>query len=139
MATLAKVSVLIVEDSLADAKLTQLWLAKTNFVGAVRVARTGQEGLEILRSAGESGSTRGRWLVLLDVHLPDMLGWELLEELRRQDALPQVRVIVLTGTVRTEDARRAQQAGAARYLAKPFDAEEFAALMREIEAVAQES
>jgi CheY-like chemotaxis protein len=128
-------TILIVDDSRADSRLLQLWLRNSATIGHVQVARTGRDALAYLRHEGEHAQAPTPTLVLLDVHLPDMLAWELLTELRRDESLASIPVIVLTGTVHDADAQLATKLGAARYLCKPFDADEFAILVREIDAV----
>ena len=130
--------VLLVEDSRCDAQLAQLWLQKSTLVGRIDVARTGQEALARLRREPPFQDTPAPQLVLLDINLPDTIGWEWLEELRRDAAVAQIPVIVLTGTLRCEDTQRAEDLGAARCLCKPFDADEFTALVEEVECVVRE-
>lgn len=63
-------------------------------------------------------------LVLLDINMPKMNGFEVLRELGARGLVPALRVIVVTTEGRDEDARRGLAAGAAAYLTKPFRAEE---------------
>lgn len=133
------ISVLIVDDSQSDARLTQLWLRNCASVGDAQVVRTGQEAISRLRGEGTSSQSATPQLVLLDVNLPDMLGWELLELMQQDAILRRIPVIVLTGTVRDTDVKRAQELGAARCIPKPFDADEYSALVEQIESVIRET
>lgn len=90
----------------------------------------------MLRGAGLDGARDGEEalakiaadpaidLVLLDINMPKMNGFEVLGELSARGRLPALRVIVVTTEGRDEDARRGLAAGAAAYLTKPFRAEE---------------
>jgi DNA-binding response OmpR family regulator len=71
---------------------------------------------ELLRSAPD--------LVILDVNMPGMSGWELCSLLRRQTATRNVPVLFLTGRQEVRDRITAMQVGGSDYLAKPFGAEE---------------
>jgi CheY-like chemotaxis protein len=104
----------------------------------VRVVRTGRQAIEYLRRQGDFAQAPPAQLVLLDVNLPDMLGWDLLAELRQDEALSRIPVIVLTGTIQATDAKLARQLNVARYLCKPFDADEFEKMIAELEAVVRE-
>jgi two-component system response regulator len=137
MNSLPRISVLIVDDSRADARLAQLWLRKSQRVQESHAVQSGDEALAFLRREEPFAQAPPTHLVLLDVQLPDMLGWDLIAELRRDPALARIPVIVLTGTTYDADARRATALGVARYLAKPFDAEEYAKLLGEIESVVE--
>ncbi len=81
-------------------------------------ARDGEEGLEQLATEPEID------LVLLDINMPKMNGFEVLKELGARGLVPALRVIVVTTEGREEDAARGLAAGAAAYLTKPFRAEE---------------
>ena len=126
--------ILIVDDSRSDTKLLSLWLQRSLLAPEIHCAVTGQEALRLLRDPSGPYSSQLP-LVLLDVHLPDMLGWDFLVEVRRDPVLSSIPIIVLTGTERAEDRLKAQQLGAQAYLGKAFDADEFTRLVAEIEAV----
>ena len=71
---------------------------------------------ELLRSAPD--------LVILDVNMPGMSGWEFCALLRRQTATREIPVLFLTGRREVRDRITAMQVGGSDYLAKPFGAEE---------------
>lgn len=86
--------------------------------GELVAARDGDEALaKIVADPGID-------LVLLDINMPKMNGFEVLSELGARGLVPALRVIVVTTEGRDEDARRGLAAGAAAYLTKPFRAEE---------------
>jgi DNA-binding response OmpR family regulator len=71
-------------------------------------------------------------LVILDVNMPGMSGWELCAILRRQSSTRGVPILFLTGRQELKDRITAMQLGGSDYLAKPFGAEE---LRRKVRAV----
>jgi len=77
-------------------------------------------------------------LVILDVNMPEMSGWELCAILRRQPATRAVPILFLTGRQEVRDRITAMQLGGSDYLSKPFDAEELRrkvrSLIRELES-----
>jgi CheY-like chemotaxis protein len=73
----------------------------------------GKEGLERVRAALPS-------LVLLDLALPSMHGFDILRELRADDATSEIPVIVITAQSDSQTALRAKRLGADRFLSKPF-------------------
>jgi DNA-binding response OmpR family regulator len=79
---------------------------------------------ELLRSVPD--------LVILDVNMPGMSGWELCSLLRRQSATRTVPVLFLTGRQEVRDRITAMQVGGSDYLAKPFGAEELRRKVRSL-------
>jgi len=71
-------------------------------------------------------------LVILDVNMPGMSGWELCAILRRQSATREVPVLFLTGRSEVKDRITAMQLGGSDYLAKPFGAEELRKKVRSL-------
>jgi twitching motility two-component system response regulator PilG len=110
-----KKTVLVVEDK---ASLTQmlkfLFLSKGL---SVQIAFNGEEALEKARSLHPN-------LILLDIMMPRMDGFEVLEKLREQDDTSGIPVIMLTARKSREDMTRAKDLGAVEYITKPFKAVE---------------
>ncbi|MBP9145344.1 MAG: response regulator [Thermoanaerobaculia bacterium] len=86
--------------------------------GGLVAARDGDEALARIAADPEID------LVLLDINMPKMNGFEVLKELGMRGLVPALRVIVVTTEGKDEDARRGLAAGAAAYLTKPFRADE---------------
>ena len=81
---------------------------------SVRVARNGQSGLDLARDLRPD-------VVLCDIGLPDLDGYEVARALRRDEALRTTRLIALSGFAQPEDRRRAREAGFDDHIAKPPD------------------
>ena len=118
------VSVLIVEDDRNIAELLQMYLEKQGY--AVTVAVDGGQGLAKFRSIQPD-------LVLLDVMMPVMDGWEVCRTIRAESATP---VIMLTAKSETDDKVNGLKAGADDYITKPFEMKE---VLARIEAVLRRS
>ena len=108
-------AILLVEDDTELSSMMEEFLSSQNI--ALSVAHTGAEGLE--------RALEGLFdLVILDVMLPGMDGFEILRHLRRRSSIP---VIMLTARTEKEDKIRGLNAGADDYLAKPFSPDELLA------------
>jgi len=118
------VSVLIVEDDKNIAELLQLYLEKEGY--AVTMAFDGAQGLSKFRAIHPD-------LVLLDVMMPVMDGWEVCKTIRSESQTP---VIMLTAKSQLEDKVSGLKAGADDYITKPFEMRE---VLARIEAVLRRS
>jgi DNA-binding response OmpR family regulator len=104
--------VLVVDDNLDIAKLVSTRLRLNNY--QVISAQSGREGLEKARRENPD-------LILLDVTMPDMDGYETLEKIKEDGQIKSIPVIMLTAKSQVDDLARAVQAGAVDYIVKPFD------------------
>ena len=112
---LPKPAVLVVDDEpLIQWSLSER-LSEKGF--AVRLASCGAEARAVLAACGDEGL-----VVLLDMRLPDVVDLSLLREIRER--WPQVPVVVMTAHGTMEDASRAVELGAYRFVDKPFDVAE---------------
>jgi two-component system phosphate regulon response regulator PhoB len=111
---------LIIEDDRDIAEAIAYQLEKTSI--AVRIARTGEEGLEMAR--------RGVDLVLLDLNLPGMDGLEVCRLIRRQTGTAHVPIIIISARGDEVDRVLGLEMGADDYLVKPFSLKELAARCR---------
>ncbi len=109
------VQVLLVEDNSADAELTQLALRRCTTPNEVTTVANGAEALERLKAVG---GPAGVQLMLVDLKMPVIDGFELLEALRDDYDLDTLAVVVVTTSDRAEDRRRAHELGAHAYITK---------------------
>lgn len=114
-------TILVIEDEPKTGDYLQRGLGESGF--AVRLARNGRDGLFIAREEEIE-------LVVLDVMLPGMNGWQVLEALRADPATEQIPVLFLTARDEVEDRVRGLELGADDYLVKPFAFVELVARIR---------
>ena len=111
----APVRVLLVEDDESDAELTSLALSRCTTPSTLDTVGDGAQAIERLRAAG---GPSGVDLVLVDLKMPVVDGFELLERLRTEHDLEKLAVVVLTTSSRLEDRERAHALGAHAYVTK---------------------
>jgi two-component system, OmpR family, phosphate regulon response regulator PhoB len=92
---------------------------------AVTEAADGAEALEVVRRARPS-------VVLLDVMMPGVDGWDVAEQLAADDETRKIPVVFLSARAAPEDRLRAQELGAVGYVEKPFDPLELAGIVRDV-------
>jgi response regulator of citrate/malate metabolism len=115
------IDVLIVEDDFMVARVHGLLVDQTSGFRVVGTASSGKEAREAVQKLRPD-------LVLLDVHLPDISGLDLLRELRA--ARVPIGVIIVTAATEAHSVRDALEGGAAHYIVKPFEHEELSAQLR---------
>lgn len=120
---------LLVEDSNADAALIRRAFTRANLLNPLQVVISGEQALAYLSGRGHYAD-RSRYplpeIVLLDLNLPGIDGFEVLSWIRMQPQLRTVRVLILTSSDDPRHVTRARQLGADAYLVKPDDLNEFA-------------
>jgi CheY-like chemotaxis protein len=115
------VEILLVEDNPDDVTLTLRALNRQNLANHVHVVHDGAEALAYLRGNGHPR------LVLLDLKLPKVSGLEVLEEVKQDDRLRSIPVVMLTSSREEPDIKRAYALGVNSYIVKPVDFEQFMA------------
>jgi excisionase family DNA binding protein len=110
--------VLIVDD---DANLREFLRANLEMDGyLVREAASAEEGLAVLEDEPPD-------LILLDVMMPKVDGWEMLRLVRERHGVESIPVVMFSGKVEDEDETAAQERGAQAFIGKPFDPEQLLA------------
>jgi CheY-like chemotaxis protein len=126
--------ILLVEDDPRDVELTLTALEDHKLANEVVVARDGQVALDYLRCQGEY-STRPREnpaVLLLDLKLPKVDGLEVLKEIRADERLKLIPVVVLTSSQEEKDMVRSYTLGVNAYVVKPVDFHEFINAVKEL-------
>lgn len=122
---LKKLKILLVEDNPDDVLITERALEKGDAQCKLFVARDGAEALDFLRKKGKFKEVPRPDLILLDLNLPKINGHEVLAEIKKDQSLRRIPVIVLTVSEREEDMVRAYDSGASGYITKPASTVEF--------------
>jgi CheY-like chemotaxis protein len=132
MATLGRI--LLVEDDPRDVELTLTALEDYKLANEVVVARDGQQALDYLRCQGEYSSRvkENPAVLLLDLKLPKIDGLEVLKEVRADERLKLIPVVVLTSSQEEKDMIRSYTLGVNAYVVKPVDFHEFINAVKEL-------
>lgn len=125
--------VLLVEDNDADVGLTREALRDAKVANALAVARDGEEALARLRREPPFEDAPRPDLVLLDLNLPRVDGWEVLREVKGDPDLRSIPVAVLTTSDAERDVVRGYDLGANCYVTKPVGLEQFLAVVQSVE------
>ncbi|HEY8555145.1 MAG TPA: response regulator [Burkholderiales bacterium] len=125
--------VLLVEDSPTDAMMVREILAQVRVHAALHVVDDGIEALQFLRREEPYRDAPRPDLILLDLQLPRKGGQEVLGEIKSDERLRTIPVVVLTSSREARDIAGAYRACANSYVAKPVDYQEFAEAVRLIE------
>ena len=132
MSTLGRI--LIVEDDPKDVELTLTALEDYNLANEVVVAHDGAEALDYLYCRGKF-STRSNGnpaVLLLDLKLPRIDGLEVLRQIKSDDALKMIPVVVLTSSHEEKDMVASYRLGVNAYVVKPVDFHEFVNAIKEL-------
>lgn len=124
--------VLLVEDSLVDARLTMGALKRGQIPHRMTLVRDGQEAIDFLFRRGVFVRAPRPDLVLLDLQLPGRNGLEVLWEIRNADELRPVPVVVLTSSDDPDDKAQCSQHEVDGFLEKPVQLDEFLNLVRQL-------
>lgn len=127
------INILLIEDSPTDVLITREALESAKVINNLQVAEDGVEALEILRRQGRYTNSARPDLILLDLNLPRKDGREVLQEVKNDDHLKMIPVVVLTTSKAEEDVMKAYGQHANCYITKPVDFTEFAAVIKSIE------
>jgi CheY-like chemotaxis protein len=119
--------ILLVEDSPNDVELTMVALGEHNLANEVDVARDGVEALDYLFRRGnfQKREDANPAVVLLDLKLPKIDGFEVLRQVRAEDRLKMIPVVVLTSSREEQDLIETYRLGINAYVVKPVDFHQF--------------
>ncbi|RDI72212.1 response regulator [Halopelagius longus] len=125
--------ILLVEDNPGDVRLTQEAFKDGRIQNTLHVVTDGVEALDFLYRRGDYEDAPRPDLVLLDLNLPRKNGDAVLEEIRNDDELRRIPVIVLTSSTAHDDIVQSYDLCANAYLTKPVDPDEFISTIQTLE------
>ncbi len=111
-------NILLAEDEDTDALFLIQALEGSSVSKTVHHVRDGEQALRFLRNAGEHAEAPRPQLILLDINMPKMNGYEVLQEIKADDALKSIPVIIISGSSDPEDVRKSYGHQAAAYVTK---------------------
>jgi CheY-like chemotaxis protein len=126
--------ILMVEDCVQDVELTLAALEEHHLANEVVVARDGADALDYLFRRGRFAARSDELpaVVLLDLKLPKVDGLEVLREMKADDRLRMVPVVMLTSSREEQDLVRSYQLGVSAYVVKPVDFGRFVTTVKEL-------
>jgi CheY-like chemotaxis protein len=125
--------ILLIEDNPGDVRLVEEALRENKLLNNLSVARDGVEALAFLRRAGKYAAAARPDLILLDLNLPRKSGYEVLREVKADDNLKRIPVVVLTTSAAEDDILDTYNLHANCYVTKPIGLAQFVEIIRQIE------
>ena len=134
MGNINEVSILIVEDDAGHARLIEKNLKRAKISNLITRVENGQEALDFLLSEGAfAGIERpSPLLVLLDLNMPVLDGYQVLERMKANPDTKKIPVVVLTTTDDAREVARCYQLGCSVYITKPVDYESFCEAIQQL-------
>ena len=126
-----KIEILLIEDNPADARLIVEVLDKLK--AKIHLARDGTEAMDYLNKKGKYKGSICPSIIILDLNLPKKDGREILKEIKQNEKLKKVPVIILTTSRDYNDIKSSYCNYASAYLTKPTDLNEFMGLIESFE------
>lgn len=126
------VEILLVEDNPGDVRLTEEALKESKILNNLNVVYDGVEAMKYLKKEGEYENRKHPELILLDLNLPKKDGREVLAEIKEQDDLKRIPVVILTTSEADEDIMKTYNLHANCYITKPVDMEQFIKVVKTI-------
>lgn len=123
-----QVKILLVEDNLQDIEITRRAFAKGRMKNELIVVRDGEEALDYLFRRGsfqDPLSSPRPGMILLDLNLPKVGGLDVLKQIKQDEGLKSIPVIVMTVSPREEDVVRSYNLGVNTYIQKPVEFDNF--------------
>ncbi len=124
-----RIEILLVEDNPTDAELTIRSLKKHNLANKLVWVKDGAEALDFLYARGEfadrDGNNRPK-VIMLDLRLPKVDGLEVLKQIKADEHLATIPVVVLTSSKEDRDVTRSYELGANSFVSKPVEFDAFA-------------
>ncbi len=123
-----QIEILLVEDSPFDAELTIRALKKRHFLNPIHTVTDGAEALDFLFCRGayaQRTCSSNLRLILLDLKIPKINGFEVLQAIKKDDRTRKIPVVVLTSSREDPDIKKAYELGVNSYVVKPVNFENF--------------
>lgn len=133
--TLGRREILLVEDNPPDVKLLEECLREVTFSYHLSTVRSGEDAIAFLQRQAPYARAPRPDLILLDIHLPQKSGWDVLAWVRTQPPLSRIPVVMMTGVFSPLDEERIDQLQPTRCLLKPREPEDYLRVGRALEGV----
>jgi CheY-like chemotaxis protein len=127
------VEILLVEDNPGDHRLTKEALHEGKVYNNLHWAKDGVEAIDFLKRRGRFRDAPRPDIILLDLNLPKMDGRQVLSEIKQDENLRYIPVVILTTSKAEEDVLRSYHLHANCYVTKPVDLEKFITVVQSID------
>lgn len=118
------INILLVEDDSLDQMEVERTLQRKNILHKLKIAKNGEEALALLNQSVENEVFQGKPdIILLDLNMPKMNGFEFLGNIKNNDYLKDIKVFVLTTSDEREDKIQAKSLGISGFITKPLKLE----------------
>jgi CheY-like chemotaxis protein len=128
------IEILLIEDNPGDADIAREGLKDSNVTNKLHVVADGEEAIAFLRQTGKYEKMPRPDLILLDLNLPRKDGREVLAEVKFDQDLKHIPVVVLTSSEQEEDILKSYELHANCYITKPLKFTEFVKVIKSIES-----
>ena len=129
---LKMIEILLVEDNLADIRLTKEAIRESKIANNLNIVKDGVDAIDFLKNKGKYSNATRPDLILLDLNLPKINGFEVLNKIKQDSDLKRIPVVILTISDNHEDLLRAYDLYANCYVNKPMDITEFYKIVKSI-------
>jgi CheY-like chemotaxis protein len=134
MSNIQAVTILLVEDDPGHARLIEKNLRRSNITNDIVRFESGRTALDFLFKTGEyeGSSHASSMLVLLDLNLPGMDGYQILQHMKQDERTKRIPVVILTTTDDVREVEKCYDLGCNVYITKPIDYAQFSQAIRKI-------
>lgn len=134
MSNIQAVTILLVEDDPGHARLIEKNLRRSNINNDIMLFDNGREAVDYLFKSGKyAGSNHASpLLVLLDLNLPGLDGYQVLQRMKKDDRTRRIPVVILTTTDDAHEVKKCYDLGCNVYITKPVDYAQFSEAIRKI-------
>jgi two-component system response regulator len=127
------IDILVVEDNPGDARLIKEVLNDNKIYSSLYIVNDGVEAMEFLHNHGKYSSVPKPDIIILDLNLPKRDGREVLAEIKSDDELKHIPIVIMTISQAEEDILKTYKLHANCYITKPIDLNEFIKVVKSIE------
>jgi two-component system, chemotaxis family, response regulator Rcp1 len=128
-----RVEILLIEDNPGDVRLTKLALKGGKILNNINVVMDGAEAMDYLLRKGKYSEAMRPDLIILDLNLPKKDGRQVLKEIKDNESLRRIPIVVLTTSRDEQDVLKSYNLHANAYITKPLDLDQFIDVVRSIE------
>jgi CheY-like chemotaxis protein len=125
------IEILLVDDNDDDIVLLEESFRDSRFLSLMQIVHDGDEALAYLRREGKYATAKPPGLVLLDINMPKMNGFDVLQVMKADPVLRTIPVVMLTTSTRDEDIARSYEGGACSFVSKPVSFEKLKEVVKQ--------